>query len=170
MKVSLKTMLPIMTLGLATLTSCTSCSDSYSRTKDYCYKHGKTQEEFEEIVNAGGDKWNSAKRQSKLDSMAYRDIFNTTSAVKDSATVAEFNKLAKKYLTDGETSKKCKENLKAEKISAKEYGDIFYNSDTSPQMQHEADKWGYRNFFKKIGIMTPEFEKKCDEAEKEMYN
>ena len=38
------------------------------------------------------------------------------------------------------------------------------NVDTSRVYQHFADSWMYQNFFKKIGILTTEVAKKCDEA------
>ena len=58
--------------------------------------------------------------------------------------------------------------LTDEGISPKEYNmknfKLADDVDTSRVYQHFADSWMYKNFFKKIGILTPEIAKKCDEA------
>ena len=58
--------------------------------------------------------------------------------------------------------------LTDEGISPKEYNmknfKLAEDVDTSRVYQHFADSWMYKNFFKKIGILTPEIAKKCDEA------
>ena len=104
-------------------------------------------------------------KQADLDSAEYRKIFNSTNAANDSDKVLQFNELAgnmkfrfneiDKMLTD-------------EGISSKEYKmenfQLANDVDTSKVYQHFADSWMYKNFFKKIGILTPEIAKKCDDA------
>ena len=87
------------------------------------------------------------------------------SGAKDSDKVAQFNDVAAdmKY-----TFNEIDRILTDEGISPKEYNmknfKLADDVDTSRVYQHFADSWMYKNFFKKIGILTPEVAKKCDEA------
>ena len=104
-------------------------------------------------------------KQAELDSTVYRNIFNATVAAKDTDKVAQFNDVAAdmKY-----TFNEIDRMLTDEGISPKEYNmgkfKLAEDVDTSRVYQHFADSWMYKNFFKKIGILTPEIAKKCDEA------
>ena len=85
MKVSsIKTILPVAAAGLMALA--TSCSTATERAEKYMEETNRTQAELNAIK--------SGNVQSKLDSIAYRDIFMGTEAAKDSANLAEFNKIA----------------------------------------------------------------------------
>ena len=86
MKVSLKTFMPITAASMFALAS---CSNVDNRAKEYMSETNRTQTEYNNF-----SKSSMYTKQSKLDSMAYRDIFNSTQAAKDSAKTADFNKIA----------------------------------------------------------------------------
>ena len=144
MNVSLKTILPVAVASSLIMTSCQT-------------KLAKQNEI--EIAEE------NCLKQAELDSAVYRNIFNSTAAAKDSDKIAQFNDVAAnmKY-----TFNEIDRILTDEVFSPKEYnmGDfkLADDVDTSRVYQHFADSWMYKNFFKKIGILTPEVAKKCDEA------
>lgn len=144
MNVSLKTILPVAVASSLIMTSCQT-------------KLAKQNEI--EIAEE------NCLKQAELDSAVYRNIFNSTAAAKDSDKIAQFNDVAAnmKY-----TFNEIDRILTDEGISPKEYnmGDfkLADDVDTSRVYQHFADSWMYKNFFKKIGILTPEVAKKCDKA------
>ena len=144
MNVSLKTILPVAVASSLMMTSCQT-------------KLAKQNEI--EIAEE------NCLKQAELDSAVYRNIFNSTAAAKDSDKIAQFNDVAAdmKY-----TFNEIDRILTDEGISPKEYNmgkfKLAEDVDTSRVYQHFADSWMYKNFFKKIGILTPEVAKKCDEA------
>ena len=144
MKISLKTFLPVVTVSSLVVASSASQANKKNEieiAKEYCLK------------------------QAELDSTVYRNIFNATATAKDTDKVAQFNDVAAdmKY-----TFNEIDRMLTDEGISPKEYNmgkfKLAEDVDTSRVYQHFADSWMYKNFFKKIGILTPEIAKKCDEA------
>ena len=144
MKISLKTFLPVVTVSSLVVASSASQANKTNEieiAKENCLK------------------------QAELDSAVYRNIFNATVAAKDNDKVAQFNDVAAdmKY-----TFNEIDRMLTDEGISPKEYNmgkfKLAEDVDTSRVYQHFADSWMYKNFFKKIGILTPEIAKKCDEA------
>ena len=146
MNVSLKSFLPMAVAGSLMVASC--------QTKATKQDEIKIAEE-------------NCLKQAELDSAVYRNIFNSTTAAKDSDKVAQFNDVAAdmKY-----TFNEIDRILTDEGISPKEYNmgnfKLADDVDTSRVYQHFADSWMYKNLFKKIGILTPEVAKKCDEAAK----
>lgn len=147
MKVVLKPFLPLAVASSLVLTACNTKSAS---------------------SNAIDIAAENCLKQADLDSAAYRNIFNATVAAKDSIKVAQFNELAGNMKS---TFNEIDLMLISEGISAQEYNIDNFNLaddvDTSKVYQHFADSWMYKNFFKKIGILTPDVEKKCnDVAEK----
>ena len=144
MKISLKTFLPVVTVSSLVVASSASQANK------------KNEIEIAE---------ENCLKQAELDSAVYRNIFNATAAAKDSDKVAQFNDVAAdmKY-----TFNEIDRILTDEGISPKEYNmgkfKLAEDVDTSRVYQHFADSWMYKNFFKKIGILTPEVAKKCDEA------
>lgn len=144
MNVSLKTFLPVAVASSLMMTSC--------QTKLAKQNEIKIAEE-------------NCLKQAELDSVVYRNIFNSTAVAKDSDKIAQFNNVAAdmKY-----TFNEIDRILTDEGISPKEYNmknfKLADDVDTSRVYQHFADSWMYKNFFKKIGILTPEIAKKCDEA------
>ena len=144
MNVSLKTFLPVAVASSLMMTSCQTKlakQNEIEIAKENCLK------------------------QAELDSAVYRNIFNSTAVAKDSDKIAQFNNVAAdmKY-----TFNEIDRMLTDEGISPKEYNmgkfKLAEDVDTSRVYQHFADSWMYKNFFKKIGILTPEVAKKCDEA------
>lgn len=144
MKISLKTFLPVVTVSSLVVASSASQANKTNEieiAKENCLK------------------------QAELDSTVYRNIFNATDVAKDTDKVAQFNDVAAdmKY-----TFNEIDRILTDEGISPKEYNmgkfKLAEDVDTSRVYQHFADSWMYKNFFKKIGILTPEIAKKCDEA------
>lgn len=147
MKISLKTFLPVVAIGSLITASCVSQID----------KRNKVEIAEENCL-----------KQADLDSAAYRNIFNSTAAAKDSEKIAQFNDVAAnmKY-----TFNEIDRILTDEGISPKEYNmknfKLADDVDTSRVYQHFADSWMYKNFFKKIGILTEDVAKQCDEAANE---
>ena len=144
MKISLKTFLPVVTVSSLVVASSASQANKKNEieiAKENCLK------------------------QAELDSTVYRNIFDATAAAKDSEKITQFNDVAAnlKY-----TFNEIDRMLTDEGISPKEYNmknfKLADDVDTSRVYQHFADSWMYKNFFKKIGILTPEIAKKCDEA------
>ena len=174
MKVSFKNLLPLAAAGLISLT--TSCSSVTDRAKRYMAKNNHTQANYNLITESG----KSRIIQSKLDSVAYRDIFMGTKAAEDSTAVAEFNKIAAKMrvsedLPVDEAMNAVENKLVEEGISAKEWQYIdniisepLLLTSKSTILQYSADNWAYRNFFKKIGILDDELNKKCDDMSLEV--
>ena len=171
MNVSLKTFMPVAAAGLLGLSA---CSDVKERAKDYM--QDRPYSEYAELTNTK----NHALVQSRLDSMAYRDIFNGTKLAEDSASVAEFNKIAASLrgYKDSDPSwdaiQIIEQNLIEQDISTKDLSRIvanrFYLFDTYKciQFQHDADDWAYRKFFTQKRIMTDELSKQCDEVSKKI--
>lgn len=171
MNVSLKTFMPVVAAGLLGLNACSHVEE---RAKDYM--QDKPYSEFVELTNTS----NMTLIQSRLDSLAYRDIFNGTKLAEDSASVAEFNKIAASLrgYKDSDPSwdaiQIIEQNLIEQDISTKDLSRIvanrFYLFDTYKciQFQHDADDWAYRKFFTQKGIMTDELSKQCDEVSKKI--
>ena len=88
MKLSLRTFIPAPAVGMTALLS--ACMNTEDRVKSYMIRANHSQMEYEKILSNENERF----IQSKLDSLAYRDVFNGTQAAKDSACVAEFNKIA----------------------------------------------------------------------------
>ena len=144
MKVSLKTFMPVLAAG-SLLTA--SCGTQLNKTNSI---HIATE---------------NCLKQADLDSAAYRNIFNSTRAAKDSDKVEQFNRVAADMKS---TFNEIDRILTDEGISSKEYKmenfKLANDVDTSRVYQHFADSWMYKNFFKKIGILTKDVAKQCDEA------
>lgn len=144
MKVSLKTFMPVLAAGSLLTASCgtqLNKANSIQIATENCLK------------------------QADLDSAAYRNIFNSTIAAKDSDKVEQFNRVAADMKS---TFNEIDRILTDEGISSKEYKvenfKLANDVDTSRVYQHFADSWMYKNFFKKIGILTKDVAKQCDEA------
>lgn len=144
MKISLKTFLPITIASSLMMTSCQIKSVK--------------QNEIEIAEE-------NCLKQADLDSVAYRNIFNSTIAAKDSDKVAQFNEVA------GNMKFRFNEIdriLTDEGISPVEYNmenfKLADDVDTSKAYQHFADSWMYKNLFKKMGILSDSIAKKCDET------
>lgn len=171
MKTSFKPILPIA-VGLLTLSA---CSNVNNRAKKYLAD--KPYAEYAAIT----EDHSTTLTQSKLDSTAYRDIFNGTQAAKDSALVAEFNEIANKTRGYDESISAWNkmlavcQSLISQEISTKEYDEVtnkYSWSDFDERManitQHYADDWAYRKFFEKAGIMNDSIAAKCDEVSKQI--
>ena len=173
MKVSFKTFMPLAAVGMLSLASCETVND---RAQKYMSETNRTQLELEELTQ--GEDENTV--QSRLDSLAYRDIFNSTQAAKDSAHVAEFNKIAatmrpkvqgdkwdKIAANDRRMVKEGSSRKELEEIKDK---DSMFKTDPKRVLirQHYADDWAYRKFFSKIGIMNDSIADKCDEVSKKI--
>lgn len=101
-------------------------------------------------------------RQSKLDSVAFRDVFNSTVAAKDSSKVAEFNKIAATYRASSRTE--CEEILanittlrefNNIKNKASKAGAILADYSTRYEyLQHKTDSIAYRRFFEKNNLLN----------------
>ena len=143
MKVLLKSFIPVIAAGSLITSSCKpqSNTNSIQTATENCLK------------------------QADLDSAGYRNIFNSTIAAKDSDKIEQFNRVAADMKS---TFNEIDRILTDEGISSKEYKmenfKLANDVDTSRVYQHFADSWMYKNFFKKIGILTEDVAKQCDEA------
>lgn len=173
MKVSFKTFMPMAVAGMLSLASCEMVND---RARKYMSETNRTQMELEELTR-GEDE---GTIQSRLDSLAYRDIFNSTQAAKDSAHVAEFNKIAAtmRSKVKGDMWDKIaainirmvKEGISIKELEEIKDKDSMFKTDQKRVLtrQHYADDWAYRKFFSKIGILNDSIAKKCDEVSKKI--
>lgn len=172
MKVSLKTFMPIATAGLLGLSA---CRDVNERAEDYM--QDRPYSEYKELTNTR----NQTLMQSRLDSTAYRDIFNSTKLAGDSTSVADFNKIAaslRGYNNEYDCSQRIvaiEKGLKDQGILTKDFSIVKDLSATfaetlvqANKLQHYADDWAYRKFFTQKGIMTDELSKQCDEVSKKI--
>lgn len=172
MNVSLKTFMPVVAAGLLGLNACSHVEE---RAKDYM--QDKAYSEFVELTNTS----NTTLIQSRLDSLAYRDIFNGTKLANDSASVAEFNKIAaclRGYNNEYDCSQRIvaiEKGLKDQGILTKDFSIVKDLSATfaetlvqANKLQHYADDWAYRKFFTQKRIMTDELSKQCDEVSKKI--
>lgn len=172
MNVSLKTFMPVVAAGLLGLSACSNVEE---RAEDYMQE--RPYSEFKKLTDTN----DLTLIQSRLDSMAYRDIFNGTKLAKDSASVAEFNKIAaslRGYGSNEDYFRKeatIKERLINQGITTKDLSridNLFTFGDwdlmRANKLQHYADDWAYRKFFTQKGIMTDELSKQCDEVSKKI--
>ncbi len=134
----------------------TGCGEptSVDNAQRYMENNNKSQIELENIIKYKNDKKPIEVSyytgvQSKLDSVAYRDVFMTTQASKNSSKVAEFNKIAAKgkMTSDNPTQKLMETN-----ISVKEFKRITKSSSRwtnwYENVQYATDSINYRKFFK----------------------
>ncbi len=160
MNVSLKTFIPITLASALTLTACDS--DVKSLAHQYCVENNKTAKEYRDIATTMG----SDKQISKLDSMAYLDIFKGTKLAKDSAKVAEFNQIASSYrnqIVDRKATLAFQEKKAiSSSMSLKDYNEMC-KSHNHAWRQHNLDNFAYQKFFQENGILDKNIKKRCDE-------
>lgn len=164
MKVSLKTFLPMSVVGAMSLTSCFSVDDAIDV---YCQDNNKSAKEYYELRGLP----TGFTKTAKLDSLAYRDIFNTTQLANDSSVVADFNKIAAEYRPPKNTiaprQVKDFQRQKSVDIGMTLSEHKHLNSCSSPQVrQHLLDKYAYQNFFEANGIWDDNVKAMCDNYSK----
>lgn len=138
-------------LGAMTVVGCAGPTD---KIKEYCEITNKTGKEYVECING---KSSNPDWQATLDSMVYRDLLNTTNLAKDSATIAEFNKLSTSFRYKSSESEITKKFLDAG-VSAKYYND--YKEEPGPTArQFLIDGFIFGKFFTEKGLMSGEFKK-----------
>ena len=166
-----------MLAGTSLLVS--GCDGTYNRFARYMRENNRTQQEFETMLYRN-EQYNKKEQecilQATLDSMAYRDLLNTTKAANDSEIVAEFNALAGRTNISRITLDKNDTNVapnkakilkmvKNEGVTKKEYDEVNAYEKEIPEYshtQHFADKLLYSKFFTKHGLMTKDFKEKFD--------
>lgn len=156
----IKKMLGVIAIGSCALTGCKLDPNLNERTKEYMMD--KPIKEYEQVIEGFNSRYHSNNvTQSKLDSVAFRDVFNGTNAAKDSSKVAEFNKIASvnraSYVID---------NLKKTGVSTREFDEIRKEADKlswSPKkvgdpyhehIQFKTDSIQYRKFFEKHNLLN----------------
>ncbi len=149
MKIGLKTCMPL--IAASTILS-NSCKHSYAST----------------LADHHDEPAPASIIQAKLDSMAYRNIFNSTFAAKDSVFVEEFNTIA----NDMKSSYNEIDMILSDNgITPEEYTVQPLMNDTTdsdPRYQFFADKWMFKKFFEKIGIMNDSVQKRFEEVSKQI--
>ena len=157
------------TIGLAMATGLFSgCNHSDSNSIKYRatkYMQNKPKMELKEIITPIDQSYtygcHHAQVQSKLDSVAFKDVFEATNALKDSSLIAEFNQISKKAIppTINESTMKLKNNLQNTRIRIRDYV-LISNTHSkilfcqgekiaSEYLQFMADSINYQNFFEK---------------------
>ena len=159
MNVSLKTFLPITLASAITLTACDSKVNYLAH--QYCVENNKTVKDYDNIENTIG----ADKKISKLDSIAYSDIFNATKLIKDSAKVAEFNKIASQHRSSSYNLQNVESFLKTKAknsgMSLKHYHEKC-RCDNNAHYQHFLDNFVYQKFFNDNGVLDKNIKNKCD--------
>lgn len=174
----LKQIMGAMTiLAGTTLTSCGDGGASEKNAKKYM--QNKSQKELLEVTsslnqNKGRMKVQSwVNTQSKLDSVAYRDIFTQTKGIKDSSLVNQFNKLAAKGLMEeGQIHKKLVET----NVSAENYDKIIKEAHPKfgtsikyyERIQYATDSINYKKFFDRHKLLDNNLVKKFDKVCKQI--
>lgn len=149
------------TLAIAVGTTLTSCDNGSSRKNAEKYMQNKPQVELNEVIKPlkmPQTVYSWANTQSKLDSVAYRDIFDQTKAANDSLKIKEFNALAAKgKMEEGMPHKK----LVFTNIPISEYDKIIKDARKikNPAKYHEriqytTDSINYRKFFNRNRLLT----------------
>ena len=193
----------IQTFLLGALLSCgaylmSGCSDRNRETynarvlSEYMNERGNTKTEIDSVIKSTtriSSPKTDAARQSALDSMAYRDLFNETHLSKDSAVVEEFNEIASKINLENSLSHYgnavlvsrevlgnalINDSTKTEEISGllrnfpnrmEFFGESCYDIQN---YQHYSDKCFYGKFFEKYGLMTGDFKSKFETLAKKI--
>ena len=157
---NIKNVAGAMTIASSTLLAGCAGTSVYERAEQYM--QDKTQSELNEVKNNGnpfcGSSQPNIKTQSKLDSVAYRDVFEATQGVKDSSKVAEFNKIAQQ--NRGRNLSEIMTKL-AHNAKVKDYGKIINDSRKSfkhgyfaeEYIQYKSDSLAYRKFFEKHNLL-----------------
>lgn len=146
---------------VATSVILSGCSPYSSPGKAQEYMQNKPQQELDEVLSSVNKPvkvitlHDYAVVQSKLDSVAYKDIFMTTNAVKDSTKLAEFNKIAGiGRMTQGDLTQKLKETG----ITVKEFDKIIdeapWTEKRYEHFQFATDSINYHKFFKKHNLLN----------------
>ena len=156
----------IMATGI--FTGCNSHKPENIKARATEYMKDKSQIELDMVLSPINRPYahgcHHAQTQSKLDSVAFRDVFEATNALKDSTLISEFNQIAKKAEppTITESTMKLKNNLRNTKIRVKDYSEISTNHSkklfqigenvASEYLQFIADSINYHNFFEKHNL------------------
>ena len=146
-------------IGSCALTGCQQDPSLPQRITEYM--KGKPIKEYDQVIEGYHSRYHSnSVTQSKLDSVAFRDVFNCTNAVKDSSKVAEFNKIASVNRASDVIN-----NLKKTGVSTREFHEIHKEANKlswlikkvgdpyREQMQFKADSIQYRKFFEKHHLL-----------------
>ena len=158
-------------LTLASVILMGNNKDVYNRASNYL--KNRPFETLAEVVRTpefvpGDQYYDNRYTQSKLDSVAYSDIFYQTNASKNNTTTLEFNKIAQNNRPNNLDELN---RILAKQTSKKEYNDLqkkaqqynWMNGYKHEYLQHKNDSIAYRNFFEKHNLLTPQTLKKFNE-------
>ena len=173
--VGMKNLMGTLTIASSTLLTGCSGTSVYERAEQYM--QDKPQTEFNEVINNGNFLGGSSKpyitTQSKLDSVAYRDVFESTQGIKDSSKVAEFNKIAQQNRGENlsEVSRKLANNTKAKDYNkiindSRKYNKVGYFAEE--YIQHKTDSLAYRKFFEKHNLLDSKTLKMFNKVSKQI--
>ena len=158
----------------ALLSGCEGQDTSFRRAQSYMQNRPQLEQHsvISGINNLRVNSIEFAQAQAKLDSVAFRDIFNSTQAVKDSNKVAEFNKLIKvksiKYLSDLNSNLIKTSQKYSEYNNIKNKADQFKNRNRHYEyIQYATDSLKTKYFFDKYKLLDKEslskFNKVCSQ-------
>lgn len=171
-------------MGAMTLlagTTFTSCDNAYGVSEKNAKKYMKDrpQKEFLEVTQSLRNKkgyatiHNWVKTQSKLDSVAYRDIFVQTKGIKDSSLISEFNKISAKGIMESDIPHK---KLVETNISINDYDKIVKEAQPKfglsvkyhEKIQYATDSINYRKFFDKHKLLSKDLLEKFNRVCKQI--
>ena len=174
---SVKNTIGLFTIAYSTLTTGSSCTNVYKRAEQYM--QDKPQTEFNEVVSNGNGNFTNGyfspyiATQSKLDSVAYRDVFESTQGIKDSSKVAEFNKIAQQNRGENlsEVSRKLANNTKVKDYNkiindSRKYNKVGYFAEE--YIQHKTDSLAYRKFFETHNLLDSKTLKMFNKVSKQI--
>lgn len=123
------------------------------------YMENRPHAEFTDIQKQAARYGNSGVyMQSSLDSLAYREIFNSSQAATDSAAVNEFNKLASSMKRASNVHCALHYDLYnklGKMITHKQFNQIEKETNGDIlTLQFKADSVAYRRFFEKHGLLN----------------
>ncbi len=180
----------VFTLAAAGTMFFSGCTGNTAKISSYMKNMGANSQEIERIIagTKNNDKYVEAvQRQSALDSMAYRNLFNTTELARDSIAISMFNQIASKtalkYSVNSTYSEKfnkdrCIDRM-LEVVCAEDYDeetvekmkDNCFNLDAQnvslTAYQKEFDKMYYENLFKGLSLTdNPDFANRFNSVSK----
>lgn len=124
------------------------------------YMENRPHTEFIEIQNQAHVYYGNTGvyMQSSLDSLAYREIFNSSQAAADSAAVNEFNKIASSMRRAPRSFDRLSSDLYdklGKMLTHKQFKQIEKEAKRDVlTLQFKADSVAYRRFFEKHGLLN----------------
>ena len=139
----------------------TSCTNRETQIIGYCNLTNRNAKEYLESIDK---KVYRAGAQAVLDSLVYRDLFNSSMLAKDSSAITEFNNISTTYRYNSASPAKIDEFNK--KIASSGLSPDNCKQITLKLLpenrQFVADKFLFKKFFTEKGVMNEDFASKFE--------